>query len=362
MFASNPSLQSDALQVRVVIPAIDQAATLERALDALRNQVDRTGRPLEAQCFDVTVLADTGNDETASIIRDYADRHPVFPLHLQEQSLPRAQANPGAARRALFDDACARFEADGHEGIVASTDADTIVAPDWLAATLAEFAKGADAVGGRIALSAEDLADLPPEQRHLYLQDTGYRILLAELGAAVDPRPCDPSPCHHQHFGASLAVRSSVYRFATSLPDVRSQGGLTIFEALERIDARVRHSPWVRVTASARRSACGPLGCSTQPVEWAATPRGEYRMVVEPVERSLQRLQLRHELNDRWRQRHARADLVRGARMDAFVTFGTFLASVRPEIEHFLDDTVGNEPVPLDRAIGDLRIALATYR
>src|SRR5215213_4870597 len=154
MLASDPSLQSDARQVRVVIPAIDQAATLEQALDALRNQVDQAGRPLEAQCFDVTVLAGNGNDETASIARAYADRHPEFHLRLLEQSLPRAQANPDAARRALIDDACARFEADEHEGIVASTDADTIVAPDWIVATRAEFAKGVDAVGGRIALSA----------------------------------------------------------------------------------------------------------------------------------------------------------------------------------------------------------------
>ena len=47
--------------------------------------------------------------------------------------------------------------------------------------------------------------------------------------------------------------------------------------------------------------------------------------------------------------------------MDAFAFFGAFLADVRPEIERYLDETTGNEPIPLPAAIDDLRMALTTY-
>ena len=60
---------------------------------------------------------------------------------------PEAPGRPG------MDAACERLHAVGRpHGLIASTDADTRVAPDWLARQL-EFARGgARAIGGRIEL------------------------------------------------------------------------------------------------------------------------------------------------------------------------------------------------------------------
>ena len=356
------NVQANHVQVRVIVPARDEEQTIEYALDALRGQVDLSGRPLDTGCFDVTVLANNCVDETAKVSRAYADRHSSFPLRVLEHDFPLDRANIGTARRTLVDDACARFEDEGRAGIVASTDADTLVAPDWIAATLDEFARGAEAVGGRILLSADELSSLPPELRRVHLQDTGYRIMLAKLGAKVDPNPFDPSPCHHQHFGASLAVRSDIYRRAGGIPDVTTLEDMAFYDALERIDAQVRHSPHVRVTTSARRQARVPIGLSTQLEEWAVATRTGRPVLVEPVTRSLKRLHLRRELRGRWRYRRSHGELMRGARMDAFAFFGAFLADVRAEIERYLDETVGNEPVPVTAAIDELRMALATRR
>lgn len=353
---------SNGPQLRVVIPARNEAESIESALDALRGQVDLDGDPLEPGWFDVTVLANNCEDDTADVARAYGESYPAFPLRVREEDFPTERANPGAARRTLIDEACERFEAESRAGIVASTDADTIVAPDWIAATLAEFEKGPEVVGGRIVLSSEGLASLPPELRRIHLDDTNYRIMLAELGARVDPNPSDPAPCHHQHFGASLAVRSDVYRRAGGIPEVVTLEDMAFFDALERIDAKVRHSPHVRVTTSGRRQARLPIGLSSQLDEWTVAARAGTPVLVEPVSRSLKRLQLRRELRGRWRYRRMRGDLERGAHMDAFAYFGAFLADIRGEIERYLDEAASSEPVPLEAAIGDLRLALAARR
>jgi Nodulation protein S (NodS) len=60
----------------------------------------------------------------------------------------------GSARRVGMDAACACLLQVGRpKGIIACTDADTVVAPDWLAAQLRGVSEGARAIGGRIELA-----------------------------------------------------------------------------------------------------------------------------------------------------------------------------------------------------------------
>jgi len=108
----------------------------------------------------------------------------------------------------------------------------------------------------------------------------------------------------------------------------------------------------VRVTTSAQRLAGGWE-------EWIGNVPARRPVLVEPVARSIKRMQLRRELRGRWHFRRSHRELAQGTRMDAFAFFGTFLAEVRSEIERYLDETPENEPVPLMTALGDLRVALA---
>jgi hypothetical protein len=191
-----------------------------------------------------------------------------------------------------------------------------------------------------------------PDLRRAHVQNTGYHLLLAEIGARVDPNPADPFPCHYQHHGASLALRTDIYRRAGGIPD-EGNPDESLYGALERIDARIRHSPDVRATTTAR--------CTGLLEEWAVTATSRQPPLVEPVMRSVKRLQLRRELRGRWRFRRSHLELEQGTRMDTFAFFGAFLADVRPEIERYLDETAGAEPVPLPAAIDDLRTTLTTY-
>jgi hypothetical protein len=336
--------------IRVVIPAKNEESNIRIALDSTRNQVTLEGQILKRHFFEVIVLANNCEDATADAVRDYAARFPEFPLKLLECHFPVDQACIGSARRLLFDYACDRFELIGIDGIVATTDADTIVAPDWIVTTLVEFATGANAVGGRISLSPEGLANLCPDLRSIYLRDTGYRILLANLEALVDPHPYDPYPRHHQHFGASLAVRVSTYRRAGGIPPVITLEDIAFYKELQRIDARVRHSPQVRVTTSGRRDGRVLMGLSTQLEEWAVAAEKGIPRTEEAACRSLKRMELVRERRCVW-QRHGP--------IDGFETAGSYLQAVAGEIEDEVQRAVPYQPVQLEQVIQELRVEVA---
>lgn len=337
-------------QIRVVIPARNEATTIAATLDALRTQVDLHGRPLDPGWYEVTVLANNCDDSTAAVIRGYADRHAGFPLRLVETRFPGSQANIGTARRTVFEDACRRFEAAGIDGIIATTDADTHVARDWIAATLAEFAAGAEAVGGRIFVSPVGPESLGPPLRMLHLRDTAYRMLLANLEALVDPQPCDPFPRHHQHFGASLAVRASAYRRAGGIPAVMALEDMAFYTALTTIDAAVRHSPRVRAITSGRRDGRVAMGLSTQLGEWAAAAKAGQPRIEEPASRSLKRMELVRERRRAWQ---------RSGPLDGFDTFGCYRMAVQDEIEHEVQRTSPYRPALLEQVIQELRLEVA---
>jgi glucosyl-3-phosphoglycerate synthase len=89
------------------------------------------------------------------------------------------------------------------EGLIASTDADTIVAHDWLSAQLAATERGARAIGGRIELGPGSLPQSVVRwhsergrSRHQKLLDDPDR-----LGAAE----------HWQFSGASLSLTAETY-------------------------------------------------------------------------------------------------------------------------------------------------------
>ena len=135
--------------------------------------------------------------------------------------------------------------------MIASTDADSRAAPDWISATQSALL-GADAVGGRVTLDPAQRAALPYRVRRAFLRDIAYRRAVCELDALLDPVPHDPFPRHHQHYGASFAVRARDYELCGGLPPLESSEDVALYYALLRAGRRVRHAPEVRVQTSAR--------------------------------------------------------------------------------------------------------------
>ncbi|NJO95514.1 MAG: glycosyltransferase [Pleurocapsa sp. CRU_1_2] len=138
-------------KVCVIIPVRNEAENIKATLLALTNQVDLTGKPLNKNCYEIIVLANNCSHNSVAIVRHFARNHPDLMLHLVEKTIHSDRAHGGWVRKLLMDEACRRFQLIERDlGVIASTDGDTRVASNWIAATLAEIEAGADAVGGRI--------------------------------------------------------------------------------------------------------------------------------------------------------------------------------------------------------------------
>ena len=135
----------------VVVPARDEARRIGACLQALATQTIGLG------AFAVIVVLDDCRDDTRAVVDEVARR-----CRLDVTVIPAPRRGSGPARKAGMDLACGRLLADGRgDGLIASTDADTRPAPDWLERQLTHLARGSRAVAGRIELDPVEAARLP---------------------------------------------------------------------------------------------------------------------------------------------------------------------------------------------------------
>ncbi len=270
------------LRVSVVVPVKDEARRLPGALRALAGQRLADGTRWDPARYEVIVLANNCSDASADVVRRSAARHPGVALHVVEVRFAAAVAHVGHARSCLMDEACRRLlRTAGATGVIASTDGDTRVAKDWLAATLREVDAGADAVGGRI-VNGDDV-ELPPRLVALARRDALYQRLRVRLETALDPDPADPWPRHHQHFGASLAITVAAYRRVGGMPAEPFLEDEALYRRLRQYDMNVRHSDRVTVVTSSRRRGRVAVGLSWQLREWqACVEAGREPTVADP--------------------------------------------------------------------------------
>lgn len=227
--APNPALRAS-----VTVPAHDEEALIEACLEALAGQESVT--PEE---YEVLLVLDDCTDGTEARARSVAERHPDLTLHF----LAGPGQGSGPARRTGMEAACTRLLGLGRSGgLVCSTDADTVVAPDWLAAQLDAASRGAVAIGGRIELS--DDGSLPRNILRWHT-DRG-RLRQEELASA-------PGRAEHWQFsGASLALKAEVYRRVGGLEPRASLEDEHLEGVLRRHDIPIERLLSVRATTSAR--------------------------------------------------------------------------------------------------------------
>ena len=285
---------ADALTYSIAIPARDELEALPNLVAALDAQRDAAGSPFARGEAEALVVLNNCADGSADVLAALAAARPW--LRFVCVRLGPAEAHVGRARQLAMDAACVRLLAAGRpEGIILTTDADTEPAPDWIAQTAAEVAAGADAVGGRTLLRADERAALSPDVRRLYLLDLAYRRALEELRELYAPSVHDPFPRHHHHFGASLAVTARAYAHVGGLPAVPTSEDVALADALVEAGAHLRHSPAVRVRTSARMSGRATGGLSDAFSQWTAVAAAHREPLVESAadaERRLARLGL----------------------------------------------------------------------
>ncbi|MBE7216926.1 MAG: glycosyltransferase [Caulobacteraceae bacterium] len=237
----------------VAVPVKDEVERIGLCLDALASQEE-----VEPSDLAVVLMLNNTTDGTADLVRELAP-HAAFAIHLCQVELDATHANAGWARRLAMDTA-ADLAAPG--ALLLTTDADTLVNGDWIAANRREIAKGVDAVAGYVMADPMELMQLGAailDRGHLEWQ---YQQLAAELVARVDQEAHDPWPRHNQNCGASAAITLDAYRRIGGLPPKPVGEDRALFEKVREVDGRVRHSLDVQVVTSARTDgrACGGLG------------------------------------------------------------------------------------------------------
>lgn len=187
-------------RLTIVIPTFNRATVLARALAAATAQARQA--PLA-----IVVVDNNSTDGTPAVVRGFASDPRVHYVREPRQGLSYAR-NAGIA-------AADRIHAGAADSLVAFTDDDVEVAPDWAEVILREFLthRGVDCVGGRVLPRWP--ADPPPwlTPNHwapLALQDHG-----------AEPRVFDRDQplCL---VGANVAFRRSVFdRVGLFSPDVQ---------------------------------------------------------------------------------------------------------------------------------------------
>jgi hypothetical protein len=229
----------------VAIPVRDEADHIAHCLRALDGQVG-----IAPGSLGIVLLVNNSSDGTLGIVEDLAPRL-AHPLRVIERNSP--EANAGWARRGAMDAAADWLEENGiRDGLVLTTDADSSVAPDWVARNLAAVAAGADAVAGQVVLDVEDEARLPASLRARGLLEETYERLLTELAARLDPDPQDPWPTHWTQSGASLAVTLAAYRQVDGMPPIALGDDRAFISRLKAANLVVRHTPDIVVATSGR--------------------------------------------------------------------------------------------------------------
>jgi glucosyl-3-phosphoglycerate synthase len=252
----------DWLRAVVVVPARDEEARIGACLEALARQVE-----VEPEEFEVIVVLDACVDGTAAAVEAARTRLPRLTVHV----VPGPGRGAGPARATGMDVGCARLEAVGREdGLIASTDADSIAAPDWIARQLEAIAGGAEAIGGEILLDPDEAAGLPPG-------------VLAEREAQLASRTREAAargPAEHAHFsGASLGVTPRAYRRAGGMAWLAALEDQELEDRLVATGVRIHRLRPVSVVTAARTEGRAERGLARdlELARWLAERRCDGR-------------------------------------------------------------------------------------
>ena len=272
----------------VAIPARDEAAEIRPCLIALAHQTV----PVDS----VVLCLNNCRDDTAAVVRAHAGQL-WFPLHVIEVTLRQPCAHAGQARRIAMDYAAILA---GGDGALLTTDADARVPPDWVAANLAALEAGAEVVAGRAVLEPEGAKALPAHLRAIDARERAYAALLDEIYALADPDPADPWPRHDEESGASIGATVAAYAGVGGMPAVAPGEDRAFFDALRRVDARIRHAPDISVIVSARIEGRAAGGMADTMRRRVVRPDPFLDGRLEPAADVLRRARLRRLLRDLW--------------------------------------------------------------
>lgn len=224
------------LPMVLCIPARNEAALLPALLSAIG---DLSG---DRDLLHVCLYLDDCRDDSAALLQRIGSTVP-FRLAVTHGSATEGP-NAGAARAAAV--AIGLAVLGSGEGLIFTTDADSLPRPDWLLAGGRALAE-ADVVAGRIVRSGA--VDDPQATRIEQFYDRLHRYR-----RTVDPVPWEARDTHHFGGGANMAIRASAYRAMGGFLRLPSGEDARLLDDAARAGLRVRRDGAMVVETSSRRS------------------------------------------------------------------------------------------------------------
>lgn len=213
--------------IGLVVPAHDEEELLPGCLDALRRSAGRCGtRPVHT-----IVVADACRDSTTQ----HARAAGAVVAEIEAGRVGSARATGFAAALRLT------AGTDPSQVWLATTDADTLVPPHWLARQVGYAEAGWDAVLGTVTI--RDWSGHPGHVREVFA---------ARYAHEMESHP-------HVH-GANLGVRASAYLAAGGFQALPTGEDHALAAALEAAGRPILSSTDLAVETSARRQARAPHG------------------------------------------------------------------------------------------------------
>jgi glycosyltransferase involved in cell wall biosynthesis len=213
--------------VGVVVPAHDEEELLPACLAALRQAAGRIA-PVTAH---LVVVADACTDRTVERAR--AAGADVVEIRARRVGAARAAGFAEVLRRTRPTDPAAVW--------LATTDADTLVPPGWLAQQLSHAGQGWDAVVGTVTVT-----DWSAHPAHV----PGLFAARYEHGPGSHP---------HVH-GANLGTSAAAYLAAGGFRGLRTAEDQALVHALGAAGRRILRTTDLTVVTSARRHPRAPRG------------------------------------------------------------------------------------------------------
>ena len=284
-------------QMAVAIPARDEEDRIGKCLSAFAAQVDANLREMA-----IVVLSNNTTDRTLDVVAQTAEATGLW-IDVIDVTLESDSANAGWARKLAMDHARNLMIDDG---VIMTTDADTVIDTDWVSQTLLAMANGVDAVAGYVTADDAELKRIDPAILEIGAKEWALQHLLAEIDAKADAIPHDPWPRHNQNCGASLAISAAMYDRVGGLPPLAVGEDRALLDKVRAIDGQIRHALDVHVVTSARL-----VGRASGGMADALRTRGsdEYLCdeVLEPARSALRRAQWRSSA----RKAYAGGDIIR---------------------------------------------------
>lgn len=288
-------------RVCVVVPVRNEAEGIGATIRSFAQQVDSEERSLNPSSYEVLILANNCTDNSVAVGRAIAQLYPKLNLHIIDVCLPDAIAHVGTARRLVMNEAYRRLSLIGiRDRIIASTDGDTEVSPRFVSSLISEFDKGVDAVGGRILTRRKADSGLTTEASLYFLRHLAYQHFVAQIEAFLDPQSHDCWPRHFQYYGANMSLLASVYGQVGGLPPMRQEEDVALHCLLQQADAKIRYSPDVQVTTSARQVGRATGGLAELLERLTKSSSQKQSVLVEPPILTEARILVREQLRQFW--------------------------------------------------------------